>query len=118
MARGIRKKSGSGICHIMHRDVNRQQSRLASISFGVMTKGIMKKMITRTDPVILVFIHPSLSKIGRSEALSHELYGHGYIYHKYRDRNVSAHHFKGTVDTNKILKQQIIQARKETVSYF
>ena len=52
MARGIRKKSGTGICHIMHRDVNRQQSRLASISFGVMTKGIMKKMITRTDPVI------------------------------------------------------------------
>ena len=37
---------------------------------------------------------------------------------KYRDRNVSAHHLKGTVDTNKILKQQIIQARKETVSYF
>ena len=53
MARQIRKKSGTGICHIMHRDVNRQQSRLASISFGVMTKGIMKKMITRTDPVIL-----------------------------------------------------------------
>jgi len=74
--------------------------------------------VNSVDNAVHVFIHPSLSKIGRSEALSHELYGHGYIYHKYRDRNVSAHHFKGTVDTNKILKQQIIQARKETVSYF
>ena len=35
------------------RDLNRQQSILANISFGVMTKGIMKKMITRTAPVIL-----------------------------------------------------------------
>ena len=74
--------------------------------------------VNSVDNAAHVFIHPSLSEIGKAEALSHELYGHGYLYHKYRDRSVAGHQYKGSTDTNILLRQHIFRARKETVSYF
>ena len=55
MARQIRKKSGTGIYHIMLRGAGvRQISTLTGVSFGVTQSYIiMRNMITRTDPVIL-----------------------------------------------------------------
>ena len=54
MARQIRKKSGTGICHVIRYAPSfgagvRQLSRLTGISFGVIQK---LKMINRTDPMI------------------------------------------------------------------
>ena len=66
-----------------------------------------------------IYIAPSLSTIGRAEALSHELYGHGYLYDKYRDRNKSKHDNRNTmIEYNDELRNHILRARKETVSYF
>ena len=65
------------------------------------------------------YIHPSLSPIGKAEALSHELYGHGSLYNQYRDRRVSGHDYRNTSrDHNNILRNNIKRARMETVSYF
>ena len=65
-----------------------------------------------------VYIHPSLSKIGKAEALSHELYGHGMLFHQYRDRKVSRHDYRGTnIDHNELLRAHIKKARMETVKY-
>ena len=74
--------------------------------------------VNSVDNAAHVFIHPSLSEIGKAEALSHELYGHGYLYHKYRNRTVAGHQYIGSTDTNILLRQHIFRARKETVSYF
>ena len=65
-----------------------------------------------------IYIHPSLSTIGRAEGLSHELYGHGLLYHQYRDRNISKHDYIGSKDNNALLRRYITRARKETISYF
>lgn len=73
--------------------------------------------VNSVDNAAHVFIHPSLSEIGKAEALSHELYGHGYLYHKYRNRTVAGHQYIGSTDTNILLRQHIFRARKETVSY-
>lgn len=65
------------------------------------------------------YIHPSLSPIGKAEALSHELYGHGSLYNQYRDRRVSGHDYRNTSrDHNILLRNNIKRARMETVSYF
>ena len=40
-------------------------------------QGISKVNSTTKD--VHIYIHPSLSPIGKAEALSHELYGHGYL---------------------------------------
>ncbi len=54
-----------------------------------------------------------------SEALSHELYGHGSLYNQYRDRRVSGHEYRNTSrDHNILLRNNIKRARMETVSYF
>lgn len=66
-----------------------------------------------------IYIDPSLSTIGKAEALSHELYGHGYLYDIYRDRIIAGHdNRKTTIEYNLLLKNNILNARKETVSYF
>lgn len=65
-----------------------------------------------------IYIHPSLSKIGKAEALSHELYGHGMLFHQYRDRNISRHDYRGTnIEHNELLREHIRNARMETVKY-
>ena len=70
------------------------------------------------DKDAYIYVHPSLSTIGRAEALSHELYGHGYLYNMYRDRNISRHDFVGGKDRNIRIRQCIKRTRMETVSYF
>lgn len=66
-----------------------------------------------------IYIHPSLSPIGQAEALSHELYGHGFMYDQYRDRSMSGHDYRNTSrDHNDLLRSHIRRARMETVSYF
>ena len=66
-----------------------------------------------------IYIHPSLSPLGQAEALSHELYGHGFLYNQYRDRRVSGHDYRKTSrDHNDLLRNNIKRARMETVSYF
>ena len=75
--------------------------------------------VNSLDKAAYTFIHPSLSKIGKAEALSHELYGHGILYNRYRDRNLSRHDYRGTnTDHNNMLRALIRRARMETVSYF
>ena len=80
-------------------------------------QGISKVNSTTKD--VHIYIHPSLSPIGKAEALSHELYGHGYLYMQYRDRGISGHDFRGSAyEHNTLLRKAIKRARMETVSYF
>ena len=78
-------------------------------------KGISGK--NSIDNNVHIYVRPSLSEVGQAEALSHELYGHGFLYHIYRDRDISRHHFSktGSEETNLLLRQHIIGARKETI---
>ncbi|MGN0225489.1 MAG: hypothetical protein ACI4A7_05355 [Prevotella sp.] len=64
------------------------------------------------------YIHPSLSPIGKSEALSHELYGHGLLYNQYRSRSLSGHDYIKSRDNNDLLRSYIRRTRMETISYF
>lgn len=65
------------------------------------------------------YIHPSLSPLGKAEAVSHELYGHGSLYNQYRNRRISGHDFQNTSrDHNNLLRNYIRRVRMETVSYF
>ena len=64
------------------------------------------------------YIHPSLSPIGKAEALSHELYGHGLLYNQYRSRSVSGHDYIKSRDINDLLRSYIRRTRMETISYF
>lgn len=74
--------------------------------------------VNSVDNSVHTYIHPSLSNTGKAEALSHELFGHGWLYNRYRDRNVSRHDFRGTnVDHNFLLRTRIRNARIETVNY-
>ena len=71
-----------------------------------------------TMTVMAVYIHPSLSPIGKAEALSHELYGHGLLYNQYRSRSVSGHDYIKSRDNNDLLRSYIRRTRMETISYF
>ena len=73
--------------------------------------------VNSPDVAAYIYIHPSLSQTGKAEALSHELYGHGYLYNEYRDRSISGHHVVNMTEQNQLLKQHVINARKETLSY-
>jgi len=50
MARQIRKKSGTGIYHVMLRGINRQDK---TYRYFIWSDSKVDKMITRTDPVIV-----------------------------------------------------------------
>ena len=65
---------------------------------------------------IYVIIHPSLSEVGRSEVYSHEANGHVIIYNRTRDRKASEHQPVGMTENNIVLKELILQSRKETIS--
>ena len=75
--------------------------------------------VNSCDKAAHIYIHPSLSKLGKAEALSHELYGHGYLFNQYRDRNISKHDYRNTkIEHNMLLRERIKKARMETVSHF
>lgn len=75
--------------------------------------------INSLDNSAYIYIHPSLSPMGKAEAISHELYGHGLLYHQFRNRKISRHIYNGTrEDHNILLRQYIRRTRMETVSYF
>lgn len=74
--------------------------------------------VNSPDESAYVYIHPSLSVTGKAEAISHELYGHGYLYHRYRNRNITKHKYYNSIDQNKLLRKHILKSRRETVSYY
>lgn len=74
--------------------------------------------VNSPDNSVHIYIDPSLSTLGKAEVLSHELYGHAFLYHKYRNRNKSKHDVVESVELNWELKTHILRARRETVSYF
>ena len=75
--------------------------------------------INSVDRQVHVFVHPSLSEIGMAEAISHEFFGHGYMFFLTKDRNKSAHDTRGTsVEFNTELKNMILRSRRETINYF
>ena len=78
-------------------------------------KGISGK--NSIDNNVHIYVNPLLSEVGQAEILSHELYGHGFLYHIYRDRDISRHHFSetGLEETNLLLRKHIIESRKETI---
>ncbi len=64
-----------------------------------------------------IIINKSLSPLGAAETFSHEAYGHAVLYIlTNKSHEAASHHFKGAVDTNRILIIRIITARKETVN--
>ena len=66
---------------------------------------------------IHININPTLSDIGAAEVFSHEGYGHAYIYvYTNGNREKAVHHYlKGGRDSNVILTNHSIRARKETI---
>ena len=75
--------------------------------------------VNSTDGNINVFINSNLSFLGQLETLSHEFFGHAYIYDKMRNRGMSAHHFGfGGYEANRFLGNEIIRARKESVFHY
>ena len=68
------------------------------------------------DNSIYVYVYSGseLSSMGKAEYLSHELYGHAYLYDRYRNRKSSAHHGKKDTEQNQILRKKILSSRKET----
>ena len=66
---------------------------------------------------IHININPSLSLVGAAETFSHEGYGHALIYIRTNgDRNKAKHHIRpGWIETNQLLIDYSIRARKETI---
>lgn len=71
-----------------------------------------------TTNAIEIYLHPSLSTIGRAESFSHEAYGHALLYLRNGyDHNGAGHYFKeGLREGNIVLKSMILQARRETIN--
>ena len=66
-----------------------------------------------------VYVHSSLSNIGKSEVVSHELFGHAFSYCLFRDRVRAGHNFSVSGrDSNTELRNFILRSRRETVNYF
>ena len=81
------------------------------------TNGGPGKADAENSSSIHININPSLSPIGAAETFSHEGYGHAFIYvQSGGDRSKAIHHFEGNRDTNSLLVNLSISARKETVS--
>ena len=72
--------------------------------------------VNSPDDNVYVIIHPSLTDVGKSEVYSHEANGHVLLYHRTRDRKSSEHQPIGMTENNIVLKELILQSRKETIS--
>lgn len=71
------------------------------------------------DEKIHVYVVREMKGVGRAEALSHELYGHAYVYViSGGDHALSEHSFVGCTDVNEYLDGFILTARKTTVNNF
>ena len=80
--------------------------------------GKYKSSVNSPDENVYIYIHPKLSKSGAAEAFSHEAYGHAYIYQTTRDREKAAHQVIGLKESNLLLLNNVIEARKETINNF
>lgn len=70
-----------------------------------------------TSQNIEIYIHPSLSKTGAAEAFSHEGYGHALLYIRNGHNHEGAsHQIEGMRDTNIILVNMILDARRTTIN--
>ena len=66
---------------------------------------------------IIVVVHKNLSPLGAAEMYSHEANGHALLYIlNGGDHDGASHHFEGSTDTNMILREMILESRKETIS--
>lgn len=71
------------------------------------------------DEKIYVYIVEELKGVGRSEGLSHELYGHALMYILTGGNHYeSSHKIDGCTDTNRVLRNYIFEARKTTVKNY
>ena len=69
-----------------------------------------------TNANIQIYLHSSLSKVGMAEAFSHEGYGHALLYERNGGDHLGASHKPhGLTETNIVLKNMIITARRETL---
>ena len=76
-----------------------------------------KSGVNSKDGSAYIYIHPTLTETGKAEAVSHELYGHAYLYDIHRDRDIAGHDYRNTMKEHNLkLRECIIRARKETVS--
>ena len=65
---------------------------------------------------IEVYIHPSLSMLGAAEAFSHEGFGHALLYIRNgHDHNGASHQVERMQDTNTVLVEMILNARRDTI---
>ena len=70
-----------------------------------------------TSQNIEIYIHPSLSKTGAAEAFSHEGYGHALLYIRNgHNHERASHQIEGMRDTNIILVNMILDARRTTIN--
>ena len=80
------------------------------------TPGNESEKYNSPDNSVKITINKGLSKEGRAQILSHEAYGHAYLYSKGEDyvhRVISAS--EGLKETNVKLSEQIIRAISETI---
>lgn len=69
---------------------------------------------------IEIYLHPSLSKVGASEAFSYEGYGHALLYIRTGGNHQRASHIFqtspfGPYDANTVLSNMIRSARRSTI---
>ena len=72
---------------------------------------------------IIIIINSSLSSLGAAETFSHEGYGHSLLYIRNGGNHDGASHMSvsseiGPVDLNSVLRDMILNSRKETVYNF
>ena len=69
-----------------------------------------------TNKSIQIYLHSSLSTVGMAETFSHEGYGHALLYvNNGGNHDGASHQINGRYETNLVLKNMIISARKETL---
>ena len=62
-----------------------------------------------------VYVASDLSPFGKSEILSHEFYGHAFLYTLTKNVKAAVHNIVGGRDCNTVLKNNILDSKKETV---
>ncbi len=67
------------------------------------------------DSKIFIVVNKNLSDVGRAESFSHEGYGHAKIYVETEDREKSRHITNDGMETNALLREEILKVRKETI---